>query len=112
MVTEAAFSVAATAGGTGTAPTSTAGPAVPPAAVSVFVALLSLLPPLGEAVPLIAIVTPFMLAELLDATAQAGQSIEVNGARCDVRVSEQLSHGSGQRSRCFDVGSGCGLEQQ
>jgi hypothetical protein len=57
MVTEAAFSVAATAGGTGTAPTSAAGPAVPPASVSVFVALLSLLPPPGEAVPLVAILS-------------------------------------------------------
>jgi len=87
MATEAAFSVAATAGGTGTAPTSTAGPAVPPAAVSVFVALLSLLPPPGEAVPLVAIVTPFMLAEVLDATAQAGQSIEVDGASPAVTAS-------------------------
>src|SRR4051812_36361059 len=79
MATEAAFSVAATAGGTGTAPTSTAGPAVPPAAVSVFVALLPLLPPPGGAVPLAAIVTLFMPAGVRDAPARGGQSMGGDG---------------------------------
>jgi len=111
-VTEAAFSVAATAGGTGTAPTSTAGPAVPPASVSVFVAFAVAATSSRRSSSARRDLDAIHARELLDATAQAGQSIEVNGARCDVRVSEQLSHGSGQRSRCFDVGSGCGLEQQ
>ncbi len=85
-MTEAAFSVAATAGGTGTAAISTVGPADTVAAGPVFVALLSLPPP-ADAVPLVAAVTPFLLAELLDAATQGGQSIEVKGASPAVTAS-------------------------